>query len=212
VSPRPRKATDEAVFAAAYRVMSRRTPQELTLADIAAEAGLTAGALVARYGSKRELLLLLVAQFADAVPAMMTEMRAAHASPLAALRAYVECFGEMAQTPETLAHHLGWLQVDLTDPDFFPFAQAQAEATRATFIAWLGEAVDAGELPRATDVDELARMTYTVMSGALIAWAFFRDGTAGTCMRRDLDTLLTRYGAPAPTRSGRSAARARRKR
>ena len=51
---RRQKVTDEDVFAAAARVMSRRGPHELTLAEIAAEAGVTAGRLVQRFGSKRK--------------------------------------------------------------------------------------------------------------------------------------------------------------
>ncbi|MCK6488186.1 MAG: helix-turn-helix domain-containing protein, partial [Planctomycetes bacterium] len=53
------KVTDEDVFAAAQRAMSRRGPHELTLADIAAEAGVTPGRLVQRFGSKRALLVAL---------------------------------------------------------------------------------------------------------------------------------------------------------
>jgi AcrR family transcriptional regulator len=45
MSPRPRKASDDEVFMAAQRAMTRLGPGELTLADIAGEAGLTAGAL-----------------------------------------------------------------------------------------------------------------------------------------------------------------------
>ena len=44
--------------------MSRRGPHELTLADIAGEAGVTAGRLVQRFGSKRDLLVALSARFA----------------------------------------------------------------------------------------------------------------------------------------------------
>jgi len=56
---RRQKVTDEDVFAAAQRVMSRRGPHELTLADIAHEAGVTPGRLVQRFGSKRALLVTL---------------------------------------------------------------------------------------------------------------------------------------------------------
>src|SRR6185436_11969993 len=56
MSPRRRKAEDVDVFAALVRVMLRRGPAELTLRAIAAEAGVTAGALVHRFGSKRALL------------------------------------------------------------------------------------------------------------------------------------------------------------
>src|SRR5258706_16391908 len=54
MSPRRRKAEDVDVFAALVRVMLRCGPADLTLRAIAAEAGVTAGALVPRFGSKRE--------------------------------------------------------------------------------------------------------------------------------------------------------------
>ena len=57
MSPRRRKVEDADVFAAMGRVMRRVGPAELTLGAIAAEAGVTAGALVQRFGSKRELVL-----------------------------------------------------------------------------------------------------------------------------------------------------------
>ena len=53
MSPRPRKVTDDEVFLAAERAMSRLGPAELTLADIAGEAGVSAGLLVQRFGSKK---------------------------------------------------------------------------------------------------------------------------------------------------------------
>ena len=56
MSPRPRKVSDEAIFAAAHKVMGQLGPAQWTLADIAREAGITAGAVVQRFGSKRELL------------------------------------------------------------------------------------------------------------------------------------------------------------
>ena len=59
MSPRPRKASDAEILAAAHRVMSRLGPAQWTLTDIAAEAGLTAGALVQRFGSKHGLLVVL---------------------------------------------------------------------------------------------------------------------------------------------------------
>jgi len=60
MSPRPRKASDDEIFAASQRVMMRRGPRELTLAEIGKEAGVTAGALVQRFGSKRGLMLAIL--------------------------------------------------------------------------------------------------------------------------------------------------------
>ena len=59
MSPRPQKVTDDDIFMATHRAMSRLGPGELTLAEIASEAGVTAGLLVQRFGSKRDLLLAL---------------------------------------------------------------------------------------------------------------------------------------------------------
>lgn len=39
MSARPRKVSDEEVFGAVMRVMNRRTPAQVTLAEIAAETG-----------------------------------------------------------------------------------------------------------------------------------------------------------------------------
>src|ERR671919_602594 len=151
MSPRPRKASDEEVFAAAGRAMARLGAAQLTLADIAAEAGLTAGALVQRFGSKRQLMLALSARVADTTREMFARLRAGHPSPLAALRAYADCFAEMGESPGGLAHHLAYLQLDLTDPDFHRHTMAQAEATSTALRELLDAAVAAGELAPAVD-------------------------------------------------------------
>src|SRR5262245_53051359 len=52
VSPRPRKVSDEELFAATHAMMARVGPGQLTLAAIAREAGVTAAVLVQRFGSK----------------------------------------------------------------------------------------------------------------------------------------------------------------
>ena len=57
MSPRPRQASDEDILKAAFRAIARLGPAKLTLADVAAEAGVSAAALVQRFGSKRALLL-----------------------------------------------------------------------------------------------------------------------------------------------------------
>src|SRR5262249_20881651 len=121
MSPRRRKASDEEVFAAAHRAMSRLGPAPLTLGGIAAEARLT----------PRGALLLALAERAAAGPrAMFQALRAAHRSPLGAVRAYAECFAGMGESPGALAHHLAYLQIDLTDPEFRRHARAMAAGTQ----------------------------------------------------------------------------------
>lgn len=182
--------SDEQVFEAAFRVMQVRGPSEWTLADLAAEAGLTAGALVQRYGSKRALLVQLMALFADGVAGMYDALRAAHASPLAAVRAYADQVACLAGTPEGFAHHLDYLKLDLTDPDMHVHFRRQAEAARTFLRAALGDAVSAGELKRSTDVRALARMVETAITGSLFTWATYREGDARAWVARDLEAVL----------------------
>ena len=190
MSPRPQKATDDEVFAAAQRAMERLAPSALTLADIAEEAGMTAGALVHRFGSKRELLLALANRFGGSAKAMMDGLRAQHRSPLAVVRAYAECMALLAKTPDALARNLAYLQIDLIDPDFRkPFVK-NAKATRKELEALIREAIDAGELHRRTNARSLALSIETVVSGALLTWAVHREGSASSWMRARVDAIL----------------------
>ena len=193
MSPRPRKVSDEEVFAAAYRAMTRLGPGELTLAEIAAEAGLTAGALVHRFGSKRDLLLQLSAGAADGNAQFIRGLRQKQRSAIAVLRAYAECLADLAASPAALARNLAYLQIDLTDPDFRKHLLAQARATRVALRELIDDAVAAGELSSDVDSDALARVVETTLSGSLITWAIYRDGDAATWLRADVDAVLAPY-------------------
>lgn len=176
--------------------MSRLGPGELTLAAIAGEAGLTAGALVQRFGSKRELLLQLSAGAVDGNAAFIRGLREKHRSALAVLRAYAECLGDLAASPAALARNLAYLQIDLTDPDFRKHLLAQAKATRAAIVDLLVDAIGDGELVPHVDARALARVVETTLSGSLLTWAIYRDGGAARWLRGDLDAVLTPYLAP----------------
>jgi len=187
--------------------MSRLGPAQWTLADIAAEAGLTAGALVQRFGSKRRLLIALTEQAADATPEIFAQLRTDHSSPLAALRAYADCLAQMGESPGALAHHLAYLQLDLTDPELHRHVRAQARATRAAFRELLEDAIAAGELASTVDTEALARAVEVTLSGSLLTWAFYQDGPAATWVRADLDALLrSTSGTSSPAREPKPAA------
>jgi AcrR family transcriptional regulator len=209
MSPRPRKASDDEVFAAAMRVMERLGPNQLTLADIATEAGLTAGALVQRFGSKRALLLALMEQFANSTGVLFQALRAADPSPLATIYAYGDCMARMGESPDALAHHLAWLQQDLTDPDFRTFTLKHARASRRELQQLVSDAIAAGELRASLDAATLARAIEVIVSGSLMSWAVHQEGTATRWVRHDLDTLLQPHFS-AKTRRQRQPARGER--
>jgi AcrR family transcriptional regulator len=190
---RPQKVTDEDIFMAAHRAMSRLGPGELTLADIAREAGVTAGLLVQRFGSKRDLLLALAEKFSGGTSEMFAEMRRGHRSPLAALRAYSDCMAQMAATPAAFARNFAYLQIDLTDPDFRQHISKNAAASRVELQKLVREAIAAGELKPDTNAKQLARTIEAVVGGSMLSWAFYQEGAADKWMRHDLDAVLKPY-------------------
>jgi AcrR family transcriptional regulator len=187
---RRQKATDEDVFAAAQRVMTRRGPHELTLAEIAAEAGVTAGRLVQRFGSKRELLVALSERFAGSAGPVFAGLRSSQRSPLAALRAYAVCMADLAPTPDALLRNLAYLQGDLADDVLRGHLVKNARATLREIEVLLEAAVAAGELRRDVDSRTLARTVETVVGGSLMSWATYREGKAADWIRHDLELVL----------------------
>lgn len=193
MSPRPRKVSDDEIVMAAHRAMSRLGPGELTLADIAAEAGVTAGLLVQRFGSKRGLLLALTERFSGGTAEMFAELRKGHRSPLAALRGYCDGMAHLASSPAALARNFAYLQIDLTDPDFRKHLSIQAKATREELYKLIKDAIASKELIYETNARQLARTIEAVVGGSMLSWAYYQEGTAAKWMRHDLDAVLKPY-------------------
>ena len=208
MSPRPRKVSDDELFAATHAVMNRVGPGELTLAAIAREAGVTAAVLVQRFGSKRDLLLTLAERFADGSGDLLGDLIKRHRSPLAALRAYADCMASMAASPAALARNLSYLQIDLTDPDFRRHLVKHARATRAGLSGLLSAAVESGEL--ASDVQP-AQLARTIE--AVIRWIDAVVGVLPGGERRSVDSRrrgsrpgsVSACGAPQAEADPRSA-------
>jgi len=188
MSPRPRGASDADLLAATHRVVSRLGPN-LTLGDVAKEAGVSPATLLQRFGSKRGLLLAFAAAGSSDVGAEFDAIRAQQPSPVAALHALARCIAAMADTPETLSNSLAFLQMDLFDPEFHRHALAHSRGMRAGIKALLDDAVDAGEL-RQTDTDKLSRAVQAMMGGSLLQWAIDREGKAADRLSEDLSALL----------------------
>lgn len=181
------------MFAAAFRVMLRVGPGDFTLDAIAREAGVTAGALVQRFGSKRALQIRLAESAAAAMPNVLEGIRARHASPLAALRDYAGCMADLASSPEAFVRSLAYLLEDLTDADLRAQLERQQRGTRTALEAMIRDAVAAGELARETNAVALARAIEALVAGSLLTWAIHRGGSPATWLRRDLDAVVEPY-------------------
>jgi AcrR family transcriptional regulator len=209
MSPRPRETSNEQILSAAARVMQRRSPTQLTLADVAKEAGVVPATLIQRFGSKRGLVLAVCRTAPAAVPQQFAAARAKHRSPLKALvELFVGCT-VFAPTPEAIANGLAYLQIDLTDPDLHAVTLAQFCATRQETRKLLDEAVAAREL-RDCDTAELARLIQHVNGGALLSWAVYREASIASWVHRDLEALLAPYRAGPKHRPGPPAVKVNR--
>ena len=93
MSPRPRETSDAQILAAAARVMQRRSPVDLTLADVAKEAGVVPATIIQRFGTKRDLLLANCKAWTADVAGQFAAARAKHGSPLKTL---IELFVEFS--------------------------------------------------------------------------------------------------------------------
>ena len=129
MSPRPRATSDSDILAATYRVVSRQGPN-LTLADVAREAGISPATLVQRFGSKRGLLLAFAGEGAKGMPEQFKSIRGASRSALAAVYATADCMAAMAETPETLVQQPR-VPSDRPDRSRVPQARARPLARHA---------------------------------------------------------------------------------
>ena len=193
MSPQPRKVEDADVFAAMGRVMRRVGPAALTLAAIATEAGVTAGALVQRFGSKRKLILAHWSQAAVSGGGHRLQRDSRARSPLSELRAAAALFAKLAVSPGAALRNLAYMQSDWSDAALRPHVLRHARAARARYEQLVTEAVARGELRADTDPATLARMIEVTLGGSFLAWTLYREGPAASRFRKDLDSMLKPY-------------------
>lgn len=202
---RRKKVEDADVFAALVRVMRRRGPTELGLREIAAEAGVTAGALVQRFGSKRAMLLAHARHVAATGDSGATAPVTPPASPLAELRSITDMYAQLARSPRAAVRSLSYLVNDLTDAALRRHLLRMSRAARDWYEQLLTQAIAARELRADTDVRSLARSIEAALRGSFLSWALYREGPAAHWLRQDLDALLRPHLTSATERRQRRA-------
>jgi AcrR family transcriptional regulator len=192
MSPRPRQASDDEILKAAFRAIARLGPSRLTLADVAEEAGVSAPALVQRFGSKRALLLAAAADAAGGSQYIFPGLRERYRSPLAAILGLAQCMELLGTTPEAVANTLAFLHLDLIDPEFHHHALTGAQGMLEGIRALVNDAVGAGELVRC-DPERVARTVQATINGSVLGWSIHRQKDLVSWVRRDLEMLLGPY-------------------
>ena len=183
---RPRTISDETILAATGVAIGRHGPG-FTLADVAREAGVAAGTLVGRFGSKRGLLLSATrAGSARTVAAMRAAADGAAPGP-DALRAALLAAARGLGDPDAAANHLAQLGADLADPDLRAAVGDQMDAMRAELARIVRRA---SGLPGAPSPRRAADALLAQWNGVLLAWSLDPRGALERRLARDLDSLI----------------------
>jgi AcrR family transcriptional regulator len=177
---------------AAFRAIARLGPGRLTLAEVAREAGVSAPALVQRFGGKRALLLAAAADAAGGADHIFPELRARHASPVAAALGLADCMSLLGATPEAVANSLAFQQLGLADPEFRRHALRGSRGMRAGIRALVKDALASGELA-GCGPERLTAALHATLNGSLWNWLVHREGPMTRAIRRDLEAVLAPY-------------------
>jgi AcrR family transcriptional regulator len=186
---RPKSKSDEEVMAATMRAVSAHGVSALTLAHVAAEAGLAPSTLAERYGSKRALLLA-AARSAARVAAPTGEageippggFAVPTDSPREAAVDFLIGLARHVGDRRAFAHHLAFLELDVADPEFRAAAADHVAAVLARLESF---GLSARE----------ARALYVAYNGALVLWALTGDGSLEDALRADLSHVPEPGGA-----------------
>lgn len=193
--PRPRSVSDEEILAATMSAIGRHGPAGLTLAHVAAEAGVSPAALVQRFGSKARLLAAAAQAGSTYAAESFDRAEAASDSPLDALEDALVNFQSGIRDRRELANHLAMLQLDVADPDLRALAAEQARHVRRRIEALLRAAISARSLAR-TDPRQLATTIHTAYNGALITWALEGRGALADWVRQRVRAVVDPYRQP----------------
>jgi AcrR family transcriptional regulator len=167
---RPRTITDERLLDALSQVINRVGPG-FTVADVAAEAGVSVGTVAQRFGSKQGLLKALSRA---AIVRVASTVRAAGSVRAALVAVYTDL-----DDPQTAPRNLAQLATDMADPELRVLL-GEFYATLAAELAPM--------LPGAPP--EAARLLVSLANGTAIDWSIRPTGRLVDRLAHDIDVVL----------------------
>jgi AcrR family transcriptional regulator len=168
--------SDQAVLDAAIKVMFGAGPADLTLAAVAAEAGISPATLLQRFGDKRRLIVAAIAQDNDRFAATLAALP--ETTGAAAVIAVFRVLTPDVNDADALADQLIWRGQNMRDADLNALAR--------TRFALLRQAVARRLPPLAMAPNDAARLVEAQWQGALNQWGISREGSLVDYVTRSL--------------------------
>lgn len=188
---RPRQASDADIIEAATAVLYQEGPADLTLQKVAQVVGVTAPALVQRFGSKRSLLLAVAEAKAEGLRFSAADVSERQLDVL--LRNLLD-YARPLSNPHAMANHLAFLSINLADAEFRGHAVKHNQRMRYAMTRALQEAQEDGEVNTLLKPSELAALLQTIFWGLLLEWGFqIEDMTLEQHLERNLKRFLLPY-------------------
>ncbi len=197
IMPRPRLVSDEEVFAAFDASIAEHGPNGVTLALVAQRLGVTAPALMRRFGSKHGLFAAFMQQQLSAQPQRLSALLELHPDPLDAVLALSGGTHHYSQDRKAYLRHLASFFLQLADDDaLIPIIVEWFSGERQWISERLDAAHQAGDLQPGTPVVALARTLQAALHGARLQWATGGAGPEGVWSRRELAAVLAPWRRP----------------
>jgi AcrR family transcriptional regulator len=168
------EARRRSILEAAHKVFARKGIQSATMAEIAEEAGLSAGVIYRYFESKEALAMSCFKQTGEQLTAEWRQMAESSTDPMAIFREIARRSFDEIKAPDAADHTRMMLEhlLDTTRSDD-PQIQAAARAERQTIVAgleWaLQRAQDAGQLSPLPKCHDLAQALCSFYMGARMA-------------------------------------------
>jgi AcrR family transcriptional regulator len=195
------EARRQSILDAAHRTFARRGIKTATMAEIAEEAGLSAGAIYRYFDSKEKLALACFQEVAEGIAAQWhREVRDA-ADPLTGFHNIARASFDEMNAPDAADHTRMMLEhlLDATrsrDPEEL----AEARRERETIVRGLADAIQLAQeerqLPAALDAFDLAQALMAFYIGSRLA-RLLDPATDTDAMLAQVQTMMTLAGRAA---------------
>lgn len=166
--PRRKTLSDEEVLKAAARVMFAGGPDDFTLADVAAVAGIAPATLVQRFGDKHGLIVAAVAHDNAILEQALRELPPGRGADAVIGVFRLLMSGGDVGGGDSFGEGLLWLRQDMNDPALNKLCRARFALLRAAVVARLP--------PLALPPNQAAQLIEAQWNGALIQWGIERRG------------------------------------